>query len=286
MVLAVSRHRSGRWSAVGAVRDRWRHPHHPVADLFAELPRQAGHRHLARAPCCCRWGSSVPTPTTSRAISTSRLRSSLASASSWERTCGAKLAQAISGATLQRMFAVFIVLMAIRLWLEAGKGCMTSALPIPDPAHLAAFSARRHHPRTHHLRGGRRLSPATGLDARSGGAPELGVWSATTPMRPGAPGCIGCCTTCPARRWSCPRRADPAGAPLRRPARPQRLGGHGYSGPCPPPGKPHRYFFRLYALDIMLTLPHGVYQSELEQAMADHILAQGDADGDMTQRQA
>jgi uncharacterized membrane protein YfcA len=35
---------------------------------------------------------------------------------------GAKLAQAVPGATLQRMFAVFIVLMAIRLWVEAGKG--------------------------------------------------------------------------------------------------------------------------------------------------------------------
>ena len=35
---------------------------------------------------------------------------------------GAKLAHVIHGATLQRMFAVFIVLMAIRLWVEAGKG--------------------------------------------------------------------------------------------------------------------------------------------------------------------
>ena len=34
---------------------------------------------------------------------------------------GAKLAQGLSGATLQRMFAVFIVIMAIRLWVEAGK---------------------------------------------------------------------------------------------------------------------------------------------------------------------
>jgi uncharacterized protein len=34
---------------------------------------------------------------------------------------GARLAQQISGATLQRMFAVFIVLMAIRLWIEAGR---------------------------------------------------------------------------------------------------------------------------------------------------------------------
>jgi uncharacterized membrane protein YfcA len=35
---------------------------------------------------------------------------------------GARLAQAISGPTLQRMFAVFIVLMAIRLWIQAGRG--------------------------------------------------------------------------------------------------------------------------------------------------------------------
>jgi len=34
---------------------------------------------------------------------------------------GAKLAHTIPAATLQRMFAVFIVLMAIRLWVEAGK---------------------------------------------------------------------------------------------------------------------------------------------------------------------
>ena len=32
---------------------------------------------------------------------------------------GAKVAQTLSGAALQRMFAVFIVLMAIRLWVKA-----------------------------------------------------------------------------------------------------------------------------------------------------------------------
>jgi Raf kinase inhibitor-like YbhB/YbcL family protein len=48
-----------------------------------------------------------------------------------------------------------------------------------------------------------------------------------------------------------------------------------YAGPCPPPGKPHRYFFRLYALDISLNLPPGVTKNELEQAMDQHILAQG-----------
>ena len=35
---------------------------------------------------------------------------------------GARLAQVIPGATLQRMFAVFVMVMAVRLWIEAGRG--------------------------------------------------------------------------------------------------------------------------------------------------------------------
>lgn len=49
----------------------------------------------------------------------------------------------------------------------------------------------------------------------------------------------------------------------------------GYSGPRPPPGKPHRYLFRLFALDRRLTLPPGAKRAELDRAMAGHILAQG-----------
>jgi Raf kinase inhibitor-like YbhB/YbcL family protein len=48
-----------------------------------------------------------------------------------------------------------------------------------------------------------------------------------------------------------------------------------YAGPCPPPGSPHRYFFRLYALDISLNLPAGATKAELEKAMNQHIVAQG-----------
>lgn len=48
----------------------------------------------------------------------------------------------------------------------------------------------------------------------------------------------------------------------------------GYGGPCPPPGKPHRYFFRLYALDGPLTLPPGSTKRELLQAMKGRVLGQ------------
>jgi Raf kinase inhibitor-like YbhB/YbcL family protein len=49
----------------------------------------------------------------------------------------------------------------------------------------------------------------------------------------------------------------------------------GYSGPCPPAGKPHRYFFKLYALDTSLELKPGASKGELEKAMQGHILAHG-----------
>jgi Raf kinase inhibitor-like YbhB/YbcL family protein len=47
----------------------------------------------------------------------------------------------------------------------------------------------------------------------------------------------------------------------------------GYAGPCPPPGGPHRYYFRLHALDSALNLPPGVNRSDLEAAMEGHVLA-------------
>ena len=51
------------------------------------------------------------------------------------------------------------------------------------------------------------------------------------------------------------------------------FGKPGYGGPCPPPGKPHRYFFKLYALDKRLDLGAGATKKAVEQAMKGHILA-------------
>jgi hypothetical protein len=48
----------------------------------------------------------------------------------------------------------------------------------------------------------------------------------------------------------------------------------GYSGPCPPPGKPHRYFIRFYALDTKTNLHPAATRAELDAAMQGHILAQ------------
>lgn len=48
----------------------------------------------------------------------------------------------------------------------------------------------------------------------------------------------------------------------------------GYGGPCPPPGGPHRYFFKLYALDIEPGLPVGATKDDLLRAIEGHVVAE------------
>ncbi len=58
------------------------------------------------------------------------------------------------------------------------------------------------------------------------------------------------------------------------------FGASGYRGPCPPPGHgPHRYFFRLFALDSELGLAAGASRAELERALEGHVLARAELAG-------
>ena len=58
------------------------------------------------------------------------------------------------------------------------------------------------------------------------------------------------------------------------------FGSRGYNGPCPPKGHgPHRYFFKIYALDTELKLDSKTTKDQLSQAMKDHLLAQGELIG-------
>lgn len=53
----------------------------------------------------------------------------------------------------------------------------------------------------------------------------------------------------------------------------------GYRGPCPPPGRAHRYIFRLYALDRTTGLGPGARRGEVLRAVEGHVLATGELTG-------
>lgn len=53
----------------------------------------------------------------------------------------------------------------------------------------------------------------------------------------------------------------------------------GYGGPCPPPGRPHRYVFKLYALDTRLGLAPRKRKPDVLQAMRGHVLAEAELVG-------
>jgi len=50
-------------------------------------------------------------------------------------------------------------------------------------------------------------------------------------------------------------------------------GGISYQGPCPPSGT-HRYFFKLYAIDIQINLLPGATKDQILKEMEGHILEQ------------
>jgi len=61
-------------------------------------------------------------------------------------------------------------------------------------------------------------------------------------------------------------------------------GTSGYHGPMPPRGNAHRYYFRIYALDTMLSLPTSANRAQLDAAMRGHVLSQGQLMGTYQQQ--
>lgn len=57
------------------------------------------------------------------------------------------------------------------------------------------------------------------------------------------------------------------------------FGSLGYRGPCPPPGSPHHYHFKLYALDTTLSLRSGASESAFQDAIKGHVLGMGELIG-------
>ena len=94
-----------------------------------------------------------------------------------------------------------------------------------------------------------------------------------------------CCSFCPWLIWNIPAGPEiPAGIPpegsvsfpITAVQGMNDFGRIGYSGPCPPQGTTHRYTFKVYGLDAMLTLPPGATKAGLITAMGSHVLQYGE----------
>lgn len=78
--------------------------------------------------------------------------------------------------------------------------------------------------------------------------------------------------------WGIDPAATPLASDVPRPATQgtNDFGSIGYRGPCPPEGdEPHRYRFRILALDAPLDLPEGASPDEVAAAVDGHVLAEG-----------
>jgi len=94
-----------------------------------------------------------------------------------------------------------------------------------------------------------------------------------------------CCSFCPWLIWNLPAENEiPAGippqevvsAPVTAVQGINDFGKIGYSGPCPPSGATHRYTFKVYGLDAVLSLPPGATKAELIGAIRGHVLQYGE----------
>jgi len=52
------------------------------------------------------------------------------------------------------------------------------------------------------------------------------------------------------------------------------FGKTGYAGPCPPPGKPHRYVFKLLALDSLPQIDDKPTRERFNEAIKGHVIAE------------
>ena len=82
----------------------------------------------------------------------------------------------------------------------------------------------------------------------------------------------------PTQTTSLPENASKAGMPSGAVQGKNDWGNAAYGGPCPPIGR-HRYFFKLYALDTILTGLSGATKADVEKAMKGHIVDSGELIG-------
>jgi Raf kinase inhibitor-like YbhB/YbcL family protein len=146
---------------------------------------------------------------------------------------------------------------------------MTMTLTSPS------FAAGGEIPRRHTCQG-QDVSPALAWGGVPGGAKTLALVvddpDAPDPAAPKTIWVHWVVFDIPATATGLPEGAGAAPPPPGARAAKNDWGRTAWGGPCPPVGR-HRYFFKLYALDV--SLPHDLVatKADLEDAMQGHVLA-------------
>lgn len=130
---------------------------------------------------------------------------------------------------------------------------------------------------------GANISPALSWDAPPDGTRSL-VLIADDPDAPGRTWVHWLVYNLPAASRELPEDVRPRTASPRAFQGKNDFGKVGYGGPCPPAGPPHRYYFRLYALDTELPLKPGATRPQVERAMEGHVLAETEIMGRYARR--
>jgi len=119
------------------------------------------------------------------------------------------------------------------------------------------------------------VSPPVSWSGVSGGAQSLAL-TVIDPDAPGKPFVHWVLFNLPPATSGLSEGAAPPGGSVQGR---NDFGSNGYRGPCPPPGSPHHYHFKVYALDIVTTLREGASSSSFQDAINGHVLATGEIVG-------
>jgi Raf kinase inhibitor-like YbhB/YbcL family protein len=147
---------------------------------------------------------------------------------------------------------------------------VTSSIDVTSPAfgHNSAIPAR-------YTCSGADVSPPINWAGVPSGAQTLAL-TVIDPDAPGKPFVHWVIFNLPASSTGLPEgTAPPEGGMQGR----NDFGSNGYRGPCPPPGAPHHYHFKVYALDTKLSLRSGTSESDFGNAIKGHVLATGELIG-------
>jgi Raf kinase inhibitor-like YbhB/YbcL family protein len=167
-----------------------------------------------------------------------------------------------------------LVALSVGLLACSSESSMAQSISVTS----SAFTAGGAIPKTYTC-SGQDVSPPLSWSAVPGGTKSVAI-TVIDPDAPGKPFVHWLIYDLPASVSNLPQEVPKGKVELQDGSRqgPNDFGSVGYRGPCPPPGSPHHYHFKVYALDNKLGSP-GLREAAFQDAIKSHVLATGELVG-------